>query len=226
MTSGSGPKTPQILTCAGLTNLSIMNSERLSMYILVPSRYQSPKWQASVIPRSQAFRFSDGTLVVNLFTLKQALSVIDDSYLQEQVNGSVNYLADWIATCIGDTELATLMRQQPHRWGMIVALERHLMRTLNLPAYVAQRWLRPTAFPFVFLSGESANSLTELQTALAHVTDATIDFHLERYPNDLALWVDQNIGDQELAELFNECSNRLQMLNYLTDHLEMLKEAA
>lgn len=196
------------------------------MFILLPDRYQAPKWLAPVLPRSHAFVFSDGSSVVNLFELKQVLGILDDSLLTEQVNEKEHHIADWVETCIQDSELATELRAQPHRWGMIVALERHMMRTLNLPNYVAARWLQPVESPFVYVSGETFVSLDHLKLTLNQVSDDTINFHLERYPNDIALWVEENIGDTELSQLLNECTNRTQMLNYVTDHLEMLKDAA
>jgi hypothetical protein len=195
------------------------------MFIVVPKRYDTPKWQAPVIPADHAFIFADGTAIRTLFELKQALTTLDDHVIYQHVQGDRNDLASWVEHCVGDQELAQAFRSQNHRWGMIVTLERQMMRTLNLPPYVVSRWLSALAVPFTFVSGETVHSLTELKQALTSVSDDTVAFHLERYPNDLAQWVQDAAGDYELADLLTECTTRIQMANYTADHLEMLADA-
>ena len=105
-----------------------------------------------------------------------------------------------------DKDLARTLRKQSHRWGLIVSLERQMMRTLNLPVYVAKRWLDSASSPLQFTSGEIVNSLKELASILEQVSDETINYHLERVPNDIAQWVHYNIGDYLLSELLEEAS--------------------
>ena len=99
-----------------------------------------------------------------------------------------------------------------------------MMRTLNLPQNVAKRWLSPTASKLTFSSGETASSLEELGSVLDRVSDETVDFHLERSPNDISQWIMLEVGDYILAEIVDEASNRAQMLRFLEDHLAMLKD--
>lgn len=117
------------------------------------------------------------------------------------------------------------MRKTTHRWGLIVALERQMMRTLNLPRYVAQRWLNKADLPFYFVDGKSCASLEELQNSLEQISDQTFAFHLEREPNDIAKWVDDIIGDYTIASILAEAVNRQQMITFISDHLVMLHEA-
>jgi len=108
---------------------------------------------------------------------------------------------------------------------MIVALERQMMRTLNLPHNVAQRWLGTVEWAFHFKDGFKAESLASLKKALETVSDETVEFHLERDPNDVSKWVNDIIGDYQLSEILVEATNRQQMLSYVTDHIEMLEHA-
>jgi hypothetical protein len=126
---------------------------------------------------------------------------------------------------LGDVELAAEMRRYNHRWGLIVALERQMMRTLSLPPYVASRWLASTETDFTFVSGQVIHSLEELSKVLKEVSDDTIAFHRERTPNDISKWVMDIIGYYKVAELIEESGNRMQMVHFLDDHIQMLKDA-
>lgn len=196
------------------------------MFYLIPRQYDFPKWQAPVTPLSHAFVFSDGTAVVNLYQLKQALTSLPDEVVYNHLGENHQDIANWVDHVVSDHELAELLRQQNHRWGAIVALERHLMRTLSLPAYLAKRWLAPVSLPFVFVSGEMANSLEQLLQQFNQVADSSINFHFERFPNDFCVWITENIGDYELADLLSSVNDRQHLINLLSDHLEMLKDAA
>jgi hypothetical protein len=196
------------------------------MFILVPKRYDTPKWQSPVIPRSHAFVFQDGTAVRTIYELKHALTVLPDEVIYKHLHTNQNDIADWCEYCVGDIELASALRTQTHRWGLIVSLERQMMRTLNLPAYLAQRWLSPAEAPFIFVTGESCSSLSGLADILPHIPDDSIAFHYERFPNDLSAWITEAIGDYEIADLLMETTNKPQMVNYLKDHLEMLQDAS
>jgi hypothetical protein len=195
------------------------------MLTVIPRRYDSPKWQAPVA-EPQTFVFKNNVSARTLFELKQALTLIPDDTFYYHVSETKNDFADWVKSVVGDEILAQELRHQNHRWGMIVALERHLMRTLNLPPYVAKRWLSPAISPFTFLTGEAADSLPSLAGALEKVSDDTVAFHLERIPNDIAKWVMEAIGDYQLAEVLADSSTRLQMLRAVEDHLTMLNEAS
>lgn len=195
------------------------------MYNFIAHRYSEPKWMAYVTPSDKAFTFSDNTSVASLLELKQALSNLPEDVVMKHIGEKNNDIVNWVEFVVGDKELATELRKYNHRWGMLVALERQLMRTLSLPAYVAKRWLSSTNLSFTFVSGETVSSLEELAKTLSAVTDATVDFHCERVPNDIAKWVADVIGDYELAEILEESSNREQMKRSIDDHLDMLKEA-
>lgn len=188
-------------------------------------RYLTPKWQARVIPRSKAFKFNNGVTVSNLWELKQALRIVREDIIAEHVNDKKNDIADWIETIIGDKDLAKELRKSTARWGLIVALERQLMRTVNLPYYVAARWLEKVDLPFYFTGGEVVHSTEDLKKTLEKVTDQAVEFHMERTPNDIAKWVNDVIGDYILGEILSEATNRNQMLTFVADHSVMLKEA-
>lgn len=196
------------------------------MSTLYAHRYESPKWQAYVTPESNGFAFESGFFVTSLYELKQALLNLSEDEIAQHIKKDDNHIAAWVENVIGDPDLAEALRAYDHRWGMVVALERQMMRTLNLPSYVAARWLKTAELGFVFVSGEKVSSLTELATALDTVTDAAVEFHMERSPNDISKWVQDVIGDYELAALIDEGSNRDQIARFVQDHLAMLIEAA
>ncbi len=188
-------------------------------------RYLTPKWQARVTPKESAFYFNNGVKVSNLWELKQALRIIRDDVITDHMNSKKNDIATWIENAVGDKTLASLLKKNSTRWGAIVALERHLMRTVNLPFYVADRWLKKTNLPFYFIDGSQVDSLEKLKHAFDKVTDETIAFHLEREPNDIAKWVNDVIGDYLLSEILAENINRQQMHICISDHLIMLHDA-
>lgn len=194
--------------------------------IKIPARYLTPKWQAYVLPVDRAFGFANGVKVSSLWQLKQAFLSLPEDLINPHIREQGNDFADWVEHVIEDLELAAELRKYNHRWGLLVALERHLMRTVALPANVAKRWLRPAVAPFTFVSGEQVSSLEQLALSLEHLSDETISFHRERKPNDIAAWIADCIGDYELAELVDEAASRAQMERFVKDHLEMLKEAA
>lgn len=196
------------------------------MSTLYAHRYESPKWQAYVTPESKGFAFESGFFVTSLYELKQALLNLPEDEIALHIQKDDNHIATWVEDMIGDKNLAEALRSYDHRWGMVVALERQMMRTLNLPAYVAARWLQPVELEFVFVSGEKITSLEELANTLEAVSDAAVEFHMERVPNDISKWVADVIGDYELAELIQEGSNRAQIARFVSDHLAMLKDAA
>ena len=196
------------------------------MDLLIPDRYLAAKWQAYVTPESLGFRFVNGLVVTNLWQLKQALLTLDEDSLVHHVNAHKNDLSMWIKEVIGDVELATVLKKQTHRWGLIVELERQMMRTVALPDYVASRWLRKIEMPFIFKTGEKAYSSKELGLCLESVSDETVEFHRQRFPNDISLWVANLIGDYQLADLLNEALNKSQMQRFIVDHVEMLEEAS
>jgi len=194
------------------------------MFTILPRRYHTPKWQAYVT-ETQAFGFINGTKVRNLFELKQALSTLPEDVINHHLDNRHD-IADWVEFSVKDVDLAQELRRYTHRWGLIVALERQMMRTLNMPEYVAKRWLETASQPFTFKTGESCDSLETLAACLEKVSDETVEFHQERLPNDISKWVHDIIGDYELADLLEEAANRMQMQSFVTDHIHMLKEAA
>src|SRR4030066_2335136 len=104
------------------------------MITVIPRRYDAPKWQANV-PTGQVFKLNNGQLIHNLFELKQVLSSIDETLLQSHVNPEQHDLAAWVLYSFGDPALSEELKKNHHRWGLIVTLERQLMRTLNLPPF-------------------------------------------------------------------------------------------
>lgn len=196
-----------------------------AMFFNSANRYLSAKWQARVIPSKKAFKFNNGVTVNNLWELKQALRIVREDIIAEHVHEGKNEIADWVEKEIKDDNLAKELRKTTVRWGLIVALERQMMRTVNLPYYIADRWLKETEYPFYFQDGKKAESLKELKEVLEKTSDETVEFHLQREPNDIAKWVDDIIGDYQLASVLAESTSRLQMLTFLEDHLVMLEEA-
>jgi hypothetical protein len=193
------------------------------MFNLVPGRFAEPKWQAYVTPDTQSFVFTSGRKIRSLYDLKIALSEESEEEIHRCINDG-HLLASWVRNAIKDESLATEFEKTQHRWGMIVTLERHMMRSLSLPDYVAQRWLEPTDIKFTFVSGQTADSLQSLAIAMKEVSDETISFHRERVPNDISKWIMDILGDYQVAELLEEAANRTQMLHFLEDHIAMLTE--
>ena len=50
--------------------------------------------------------------------------------------------------------------------------------------------------------------------------------HLQTIPNDFVCWIIDSIGDYQLAELLAMVDNKKKFLIRLSDHLEMLHDAA
>lgn len=164
-------------------------------------------------------------MVYNLWELKQALRIVREDVIAEHVHDNRNDIAAWVESVVGDAKLAKELQKTTSRWGLIVALERQMMRTVNLPFYVASRWLSTVEIPFHFVDGKTANSMESLKQALDQVEDSVVEFHLERDPNDIAKWVNDIIGDYQLAEILAESFNRQTMLDAVSDHLVMLQDA-
>lgn len=194
--------------------------------LIIPARYLAPKWQAYVTPKDKNFVFSNGVSISSLWSLKQALLRLPEDIITGHIAGESNDLANWVRAVVGDDELADELVKYNHRWGIIVALERQMMRTLNLPHYLATRWLAPVENVFTFSSGQQVASLYELREVLNQVDDGTVAFHQERSPNDISVWVSDIIGDYELGDLLDEANSRVQMQRFVADHIEMLEEAA
>ena len=195
------------------------------MFYTSANRYLAAKWQARVTPSSAAFRFNNGVLVNNLWELKQALRIVREDIIAEHVHEGRNDIATWVEETVEDKDLADELRKTTSRWGLIVALERQMMRTVNLPYYAAARWLKKVELPFYFFDGKQAASIEELKAALEKVDDQVVNFHLEREPNDIAKWVEDVIGDYQLAAVLTESTSRQQMIVFIEDHLVMLREA-
>lgn len=195
------------------------------MFNLVAGRFSEPKWQAYVTPESQAYQFASGRKIRSLYDLKLALTEESEEVIHTAIQNN-HALAAWVRDSVKDIPLADDLEKTSHRWGMIVALERHMMRSLSLPAYVAKRWLTPSQITFTFVSGQQANSLESLAHTIRDVSEETIAFHRERVPNDISKWIMDIIGDYQLAELLEEAANKTQMLHFLEDHIAMLTEAA
>jgi hypothetical protein len=195
------------------------------MVNIVPSRYAEPKWQAYVTPDSSAFSFSSGRRIKSVYDLKVALTEESEDIISNHLKDGRNDMADWVDSVIGDHDLASDMRRYNHRWGLIVAVERRMMRTLSLPDYVAKRWLKTSEIPFTFVSGQTIHSIQDLAKVMSEISDETVTFHRERVPNDISKWIMDIIGDYQLAELLEEATNRTQMIHFLEDHIGMLTEA-
>ena len=188
-------------------------------------RYLTPKWQARVTPGGNPFKFSNGVTVSSLWELKQALRIIREDVINEHILGKKNEIIEWIRKEVQDPELVEALGKPDSRWAMIVALERQMMRTINLPHNVAERWLGKMKWPFNFVDGTEIESLSELASALDKINEETFNFHLERDPNDIAKWVNDIVGDYVLSEIVAEATNKKQMFVYVADHVVMLEHA-
>lgn len=184
-------------------------------------RYLTPKWQARVVPTSAAFKFSNGVTVHNIWELKQALSIIREDIINQYL-GKNNNIAKWVREVVGDTYLADQLNESESRWQMIVSIERVMMQTLSLPEYVAARWLQKAQWPFIFLDGNKASSLEDMEKILHKIDDETVAFHLQRDPNDISKWINDIIGDYMLSDILQEAENRQQMITFMQDHIKML----
>lgn len=187
------------------------------------TQYLAPKWRAYVTPYQSGFHFSNGLTVRSLWELKQALLTFHEDVINEHVGEDKNQIADWVENIIGDKELADLLRKYNQRWGLVVALERHMMRSLNLPDYVASRWLNEVEKPFEFVSGERVKSLKNLRDVVSGISEDSLKFHYQRYPNDLSFWLADVVGDYYLAESLEEVNSKDLMIKVIEDHVEMLE---
>lgn len=194
--------------------------------IIIPARYLAPKWQAYVTPKDRYFTFKDGTSIGSLWSLKQVLLRLPEDIITHHIREDGHDIASWVANGIGDKDLSQELEKYNHRWGLVVALERQMMRTLNLPHYLAERWLASVESTFTFSSGQQVSNLYELRDALGEVGDDVVAFHQERSPNDISVWVSDVIGDYELGDLLDEATSRVQMQRFVSDHVDMLQEAA
>ena len=192
----------------------------------ITRQYQAPKWQARILQDDKCYFFPSGLKVCSLWELKQALKSISQADLESAVGEGYNYIADWVEHVIGDRHLADQLRRTTHRWGLIVNLERQMMRTLHLPNYVAQRWLSPAVSPFTLADGRQVWSLYELRDALQHTASEVIEKHLQPEPNDFVVWIDNAIGDYLLSGLLKNVKSHKQLINRISDHLVMLEDAA
>lgn len=189
------------------------------------TQYLAPKWRAYVTPYETGFAFSNGVVIGSLWDLKCALLTLDDDLIAPHSHIDDHHIAHWVADSIGDISLASLLAPISQRWGMVVALERHMMRTVNLPSYVAGRWLKNVSQSFRFVSGEEIVNLTELQSVMHTIADDVLSFHYARFPNDLSAWLSDVVGDYYLSDSLVEASHKDQIQTIVDDHLSMLLEA-
>ncbi len=187
------------------------------------TQYLAPKWRAYVTPHQLGFHFSNGLTVRSLWELKQALLTFHEDVINEHIGEGKNQIADWVKNVVGDDELAKILREQTQRWGLVVALERKMMRSLNLPDYVVKRWLREVEKPFEFVSGERIKSLDDLRDVISGISEDSLKFHYQRYPNDLSFWIADIVGDYYLAESLEEINSKELMIKIVEDHMKMLE---
>lgn len=200
--------------------------EKSNMYTFARNtQYLAPKWRAYVTPYGSGFRFANGVTVGSLWELKQALLTLEEDLVMEYISPT-NHVSLWVRDVVGDAELAQELEKATQRWGMVVALERQMMRTLNMPEYVAQRWLREAGSPFQFSSGEIIHSIAELEEVLPNLSDETLAFHYLRFPNDLSVWLSDVVGDYYLSDSLEEINTKEQITHIVADHLKMLHEAS
>lgn len=192
----------------------------------IPRRYSQPKWQLKITEADKLLHFPSGLTISTPFELKTALMSAPESDIADLTAGSEHHIANWVEFVLKDQELAVVLREYNHRWGLIVALERQQMRTLNLPSHAAKYWLRSVKYPFTFVSNEEVDTLQNLEKVLEKVDDDSVAFHMERQPNDVAMWVLNVVGDYELAELLEESINRSQMHRNVSDHIQKLVDAS
>lgn len=187
------------------------------------TQYLAPKWRAYVTPYQSGFYFSNGLTVRSMWELKQALLTFHEDVINEHISEGKNQIADWVKNVVGDEELAEILKKQTQRWGLVVSLERKMMRSLNLPDYVVKRWLREVEGPFEFVSGERIKSLSDLKNIIGNISEESLKFHYRRHPNDLSFWIADIVGDYYLAESLEEVSSKDLMVKMIEDHMEMLE---
>ncbi len=189
----------------------------------IPRLYTSPKWQAAITDPSKKFYARDGSQLSSLWDLKQFLKNCNQETLDYHVAQTHNHIADWVEKCVGDYLLAQQLRETTTRWGMIVGLERHMMRTVDLPKFVARRYLKRAHQPFIFQNGTCVYSLDELSYVLQTISEKIFKYHNDKKPSDISLWIMHIIGDAELAEIINRAASLREAQFILTDYLQKLR---
>lgn len=195
------------------------------LYDHLNNQYQTPKWQARVLAPEHHFKWGNNQSVSNLWELKQALKSVEEDVFRGFVTDQ-NHIARWVDAVVNYRELAHAIESQKTRWGMIVTLERQMMRTMELPHFVAVRWLGRSINPFVLRDGRQIWSVYELRDALNTTSEGVLEEHLEKVPNDFSLWVRESLGNFVLADILNEAKSVVEGRMVLSDHIGLLEEAA
>ncbi len=189
------------------------------------TQFLAPKWRAYVTPYEAGFSFGNGVVVGSLWELKQALLTLEEGLVANYIKKDNHHVANWVRQVVGDDQLADQLAMQGQRWGVLVALERQMMRTLNLPDYVAKRWMGKAKHQFEFVSGEKIWNLQDLNKTIGSISDDSLSFHYQRFPNDLTVWLSDVIGDYYLADSLEEANSKDQVAKIIEDHVDMLEEA-
>src|SRR3989344_2834564 len=168
--------------------------------------HNEPKWQAVIPDQGKWFFFKDGTRITSLWDLRLALASVSDEVLGEMVGPEFNHIATWVRDVVGDCCLSHLLHKANNRWDMIVDMERHMIRTLALPSYLAKRWLDSANHPFVPAGGNPIANLRELAKQTNNA-DSEATKHLMTRPGDVIAWLDDSVGDYLLADLLQAAAS-------------------
>lgn len=165
-----------------------------------PVQYQTPKWLAQV-DIEMGFYFHDGPIVRSLLELRSSLLSVSDASFTYHVHDATNDVAVWVAEAVGDIPLGDILAATKHRWDMIIALEQYMQLLPTIPGYLAQRWLRNAGHKgFSFSHGWYVLSMTHLVEILDKASNEDIIPFWKHKPNDLSIWINEVLGDYELAK--------------------------
>lgn len=184
--------------------------------------HNEPKWQAIIPDQKKWFYFKDGTRVSNLWELRLALASVSDEVLAEMLGSGYNYIANWVRDVVGDVCLSDLFYKGQNRWDLIVDLERHMIRTLALPSYLAIRWLDNANHPFVPAGGQPIACLREFSKQIINPEGEAYK-HLVNRPGDVIAWVRDSIGDYLLADLLEASASKDALQILVQDHIALLE---
>ncbi|MBI2133967.1 hypothetical protein HYU11_04765 [Candidatus Woesearchaeota archaeon] len=81
-------------------------------------------------------------------------------------------------------------------------------------------------YSFWINNGPIVKSLNELSSGLKGITDVQFTHHLNKEKNDFSKWVNDVIGDAELAEDLKKVKTKTAAIKKINERLEMLKKTA
>ncbi len=88
----------------------------------------------------------------------------------------------------------------------------------DIPEWHLQDKELPPSQYFILRNGQPVRSLKELLIAIEYIDASTFDHHVNEYRNDFAHWIEDAIGQPELATQVRSATDRMGVLAALTAH--------